>query len=93
MNTGRHDDGGIPRLHQRLVMPPGAASREENWRGANVAKGEKLRRNDLQRRAGARGLKLRSTDYGYALIDAGRRSIDDRNDMTLDEIESVLDRG
>ena len=93
MNSGRHDDGGIPRMRQRRAMPPGIASREEDWRGANHAKGEKLRRNDLQRRAGARGLELRYTDYGYSLIDAGRHRIEDRSDMTLDEIESWLNRG
>jgi len=62
-------------------------------RGANLAKVEKLRRNRLRRRAGARGLELRHSDYGYSLIDAGRNRIEDRSDMTLDEIESWLERG
>ena len=62
----------------------------EDYRGANDAKAEKLRRNTLQRRATSLGLELRHSEYGYALIDSARRRIDDRGDMTLDEIESKL---
>jgi len=83
----------MPRRHERLVVPPGSPSTEEDYRGANEAKVEKLRRNNLQRRAGALGLELRHSAYGYALIDSARQRIEDRNDMTLDEIESWLQRG
>jgi hypothetical protein len=76
----------------RVVAPPGGASNEEDWRGAEVAKDEKLRRNRLGRRAGARGFELRHSAYGYSLIDAKRNRIDDRDDLTLDEIESLLER-
>lgn len=93
MNSGRREDGGIPRSHQRLVVPPGSARSEETWAGANKAKGEKLRRNRLQRRAGARGFDLRHSAYGYALIDSSRERVQDRSDMTLDEVESFLERG
>jgi hypothetical protein len=85
-------DGGIPRRRERLSVPAGEASRQENWRGANEAKQEKLRRNHLQRRARARGLELRHSAYGYALHDPERGRIDDRNDMTLEEVESCLAR-
>jgi hypothetical protein len=91
VNSGGHHDGGIPRGHLRLVSPPGSPSTEEDLRGANEAKIEKLRRNDVQRRARARGLELRHSAYGYALIDSGRRPVDDRNDMSLDEVELLLD--
>ena len=76
----------------RLVAPPGGAPKEEDWRGAEVAKDEKLRRNRLHRRAGARGFELRHSDSGYSLIDAKRNRVEDRNDLTLDEIESLLER-
>jgi hypothetical protein len=59
-------------------------------RGANQAKADKLRGNELARRARARGLELRRSAYGYALIDGARRQIEGRNDMTLDEVESRL---
>jgi hypothetical protein len=93
VSTGRREDGGIPRSHQRLVVPPGGASGDEHWGGANDAKAEKLRRNKLQRRARSRGLELRHSAYGYALLDAGRKRAEDRSDMTLDEIESWLESG
>jgi hypothetical protein len=85
-------DGGIPRGHQRLVAPPGGRPAEENWSGANEAMTEKLRRNDLQRRVRSRGFQLRHSEYGYALIDTGRKQVDDRNDMSLDEVEQWLDQ-
>ena len=85
-------EGGIPRIHRRLAVPPGGASGEESWGGANAAKVEKLRRNDLQRRAGARGLKLRHSAYGYGLIDGAHEHVQGRHDMTLDEVESWLER-
>jgi hypothetical protein len=75
-----------------LSVPTGEASRVESWRGANEAKQERLRRNHLQRRARTRGLELRHSAYGYALLDEARGRIDDRNDMTLEEVESCLAR-
>jgi hypothetical protein len=89
--AGRYE-GGIPRGHQRLVAPPGGRPTEEAWDGANEAKMEKLSRSSLQRRARARGLELRHSDYGYALIDGTRKLVDDRNNMSLDEVESWLDQ-
>jgi hypothetical protein len=94
VNPGRREnDGGVPRSHERLVAPPGSPTTAEDYRGANDAKAEKLRRNTLQRRASALGLELRHSEYGYALIDSTRRRVEDRGDMTLDEIESRLLRG
>ena len=93
MTAGWREGGGMPRRHQRLVVPPGSPSAEEDFRGANEAKVEKLRRNNLQRRAAARGLELRHSAYGYALIDAGRQHVEDRSDMTLDDVQSWLERG
>lgn len=93
MSPGRREDGGLPRVHQRLgAPPPGSPPTEEDWRGANEAKLEKLRRNEVVRRARTRGLELRHSDYGYALIDPARKRIEDRSDMTLDEVESWLDK-
>ncbi len=92
MSPAGGDTGGIPRGRPRAAMPPRSPSADENWSGANEAKADKLRRNDLQRRARARGLELRHTVYGYALIDGARKRVDDRNDMTLDDVESRLER-
>jgi hypothetical protein len=85
-------EGGIPRRRERLSRPPGTASREESWAGANEAKREKLLRNTLQRRARAQGFELRHSDNGYALLDRARKQVDDRGDMTLKEVESCLKR-
>ena len=52
---------------------------------------DKLRRNGLKRKARSRGLELRHSSYGYALIDAERNRVDDRNDLTLDEVAARLD--
>ncbi|MGZ4332823.1 MAG: hypothetical protein ACXVRK_04815 [Gaiellaceae bacterium] len=87
MSTGPRDDGGVPRIRRALV-----AVREEDWHGANEAKTDKLRHRSLQRRARARGIELRHSAYGYALIDAANKRIDERSDLTLDEIESWLAR-
>lgn len=92
MSFARRSDDGVPRGQERLVASPGERSAAESWRGANEAKREKLQRSRLQRRARARGLELRRSAYGYALIDAERRRVDDRNDLSLDEIESWLDQ-
>jgi hypothetical protein len=88
VNTPRAD-GGIPHIRRALPATP---HREETWPGANEDKHAKLRRNSLQRRAGARGLELRHSAYGYALIDSARKRVGDRSDMTLDEIESWLEQ-
>jgi hypothetical protein len=92
MSSGRGDEGGIPRGRRRVLLPQAGASAHEDWGGANEAKADKLRRNDLQRRARARGLELRHSAYGYALIDAARQHVEDRSDMTLDDVESWLAR-
>jgi hypothetical protein len=65
---------------------------EEDFSGANEAKMEKLQRNSLQRLARTRGLELRHSEAGYALIDTARKQVDDRNNMSLDEVESWLDQ-
>lgn len=85
MNTGPREEGGVPRIRRALAAIP-----EEDWRGANEAKADKLRHKSLQRRARGRGIELRHSAYGYALIDAARKRIDERSDMSLDEIESWL---
>jgi hypothetical protein len=38
------------------------------------------------------GFELRHSSYGYALIDSARRRLEDRSDLTLDEVESRLER-
>ncbi len=92
MSMSQSQEGGIPRRRERLSRPVGAASREESWPGANEEKQQKLQRNKLQRLAQAQGLELRHSAYGYALFDSGRKQVDDRNDMTLDEVASCLGR-
>lgn len=91
MSTARRE-GSVPRIRRAPVVGLRSAKAVETWPGANEAKLEKLRRNRLQRRAGARGLELRHSDYGYALIDSARKRVEDRSDMTLGEIESWLKR-
>ena len=89
----RRGANGIPRARaRRVAAPAGGASREEGWPGANEEKAEKLLVRSLKRRAGPQGLEIRHSDYGYALIDSGHRRIRGRNDMTLAEIEVVLDQ-
>lgn len=73
-------------------MPLGGASREERWPGANEAKAVKLGVRSLKRQAAAQGLQLRHSDSGYALIDSARKPVNDRNNMTLAEVESWLGR-
>lgn len=87
MSTGPREDGGVPRIRTALAAIP-----QEDWRGANEAKADKLRHKTLQRRARDQGIELRHSAYGYALINAEHQQIDERNDMTLDEIESWLAR-
>ncbi|HZR96478.1 MAG TPA: hypothetical protein VFA56_12340 [Gaiellaceae bacterium] len=57
---------------------------------ANTEMAEKLRLKSLRRTARTRGLELRHSAYGYALIDAGRNRVDGRNDFTLDEVAAHL---
>jgi hypothetical protein len=90
MNRDQHGgEGGIPRRQQRLATAPNAET-QADWRGANGAKTEKLRRRALGRLAHSQGLELRHSAYGYALIDSARQPIEDRHDLNLDEVESRL---
>jgi hypothetical protein len=89
VNPSHPGQGGVPRRQGRFAPAPGAET-PEDWRGANDAKAEKLRRHALQRRAHAEGLQLRHSSYGYALIDATRHPIENRHDLSLDEVESKL---
>jgi hypothetical protein len=57
---------------------------------ANKEMTEKLRRNGLRRLARSHGLELRQSSYGYSLIDSERKRVDDRNDLTLDEVARRL---
>jgi hypothetical protein len=88
----RNEDG-VPRTRTVLTPPAGGTSREERWSGANEAKAEKLNLRRLKRQAGAQGLELRHSDSGYSLIDSARKQVEDRNDMTLKQVESWLKRG
>lgn len=81
---------GVPRS-RRVLTPPGGASREETWAGANEAKAEKLGAKRLKRSAAVQGLQLRHSDSGYALIDSVRKPVNGNN-MTLAEVESWLGR-
>jgi hypothetical protein len=87
----RHD-GGVPRSTRKLSASSSGPSAEESWPGANQEKAEKLRLRGLKRRAGAQGLEVRHSDYGYALFDTTRKLVDGRNDMSLSEIDSWLKR-
>jgi hypothetical protein len=75
---------------RRVAALPGRAGEKEQWLGANEAKVEKLRARSVQRRASAGGYQLRHSDYGYALFDTARKSVNGRNDMSVKEIESWL---
>lgn len=57
---------------------------------ANLAKHEKLQRQQLERRARALGLTLRRSSHGYSLVDAERNRAGDRSDMTLRDVEKHL---
>ena len=92
MSREHHGNSGIPR-RRGAFAPPGGASKEERWPGANEQKAEKLSLRRLKREADAQGLELRHSDYGYALIDSARKQVADRNDMTLKQVESWLKRG
>lgn len=84
----------MPAERKRTIRSPHAADSwsSEDGRLANAAKQETLQRRLLERQARARGLELRHTAYGYALIDGARNRIDDRNDLTLADVESWLGR-
>jgi hypothetical protein len=92
MKPEHHGNGGIPRARRGVTVPPGGASRRERWPDANEEKAEKLLARSLKRRAGAQGLELRHSAYGYALINSARKPVNDRNNMTLAEVESWLGR-
>lgn len=84
-------NGGIPHLRRGVSMPPGSVSREERWLGANEQKAERLSLRSLKRQAGAQGLELRHSDYGYALIDSARKPVSGNN-MTLAQVKFWLGR-
>ena len=87
MSSGNRNDGGVP---VRVGAIPGTPRREETWAGANQAKDETLRLRSVRRSAGAEGMEIRHSDYGYALIGTDRKSVNGRNDMSLKEVESWL---
>ena len=93
MSPEHQGNDGIPRARRGVTVPPGGASREEYWPGANAEKAEKLLLRSLKRQAGAQGLELRHSAYGYALIDSARKRVEERNDMTLAEVKSWLGGG
>jgi hypothetical protein len=75
-----------------VSAPVGGASGEEHWLGANDEKAEKLRLRSLKRQAGSQGLQLRHSAYGYSLIDSARKPVNDRTNMSLDQVALWLDR-
>jgi hypothetical protein len=83
---------GVPHARRTVAVPPGGTRPEEDWSGANDAKADTLRVRSLRRRARAQGVEFRHSDSGYTLIDAARKPVSDRHDMTLDEVESWLGR-
>jgi hypothetical protein len=93
MSLEHRDNGGIPRTRRAVSAPPGGATREERWSGANEEKAEKLLVRSLKRQAGAQGLQLRHSDHGYALVDTAHKRVHDRSDLTLGEVETWLGRG
>jgi len=88
----RRAEDGIPRARRVVSAPPGGTSKEERWPGANEEKAEKLLVKSLKRQAGAQGLQLRHSAYGYALVDTAHKRVEDRSDLTLREVESLLER-
>jgi hypothetical protein len=87
MRSENRTDGGVPFVVGAL---PGGARAEETWDGANQAKDETLRLRSVRYRAGAEGLEIRHSDYGYAVIGTDRKAVNGRNDMSLKEVESWL---
>lgn len=92
MSPPRAHDDGVPHSRRALAAPPGG-TRQEDWSGADKAKDDKLKHRSLQRRAREQGIELRHSDSGYALIDAARKPIQDRRDLTLKEVAAWLERG
>lgn len=66
--------------------------RPEDFTGANEDRMRKLRANKLHALAKKQGLSLRHSDRGYSLFDRSRERVvvDDRANLTLDEVESYL---
>jgi hypothetical protein len=93
VSPDHRNDGGIPRTRRTISAPLGGRSKEEHWPGANDEKAEKLLVRSLKRQAGSQGLQLRHSDHGYALVDTAQKRVEDRNNMTLNEVESWLERG
>lgn len=89
MSPVPRSEDGVPRSRAVLTPPPGGASREETWPGANEAKAEKLRVRSLKRQAAAQGFRLRHSDSGYALINSAHQPVNG-NHMTLAEVTSWL---
>jgi hypothetical protein len=87
VSSDNRSDGGVP---FKIGALPGGARSEETWAGANEARDETLRLRSVRRRAGAEGLEVRHSDYGYGLIGTDRKSVNGRNDMSLKESESWL---
>lgn len=85
MSSENRSHGGL--LFKVGPLPAGARP-EETWVGANEAKDETLRLRSLRRRAGAEGIEIRHSDYGYAVIGNDHKSVNGRNDMSLKEVES-----
>jgi hypothetical protein len=67
------------------------ATDEFDAAAANSEMAHKLQRNALRRKARAQGLELRHSAYGYSLVDLARKRVDDRNDLTLEEVAAHLD--
>jgi hypothetical protein len=59
-------------------------------KAANAARNDKLRLNGLRRRARGQHFELRHSDYGYSLLDQAGKRVDGRNDLTLNEVEKLL---
>jgi hypothetical protein len=67
----------------------------EAERNAEEARLHKVRRNKLRRKALARGLVLRQTEHGYALLDIRKNHVEVDGQMVhlnLDDVEDYLAR-
>lgn len=92
VSTAQRGQGGVPRARRKVARGHGSGAAEESWAGANEAKAEKLLLRSLTRQAAVRGLKIRHSDYGYALIGTtARRPSKEGSSLTLDEVKSRLD--
>jgi hypothetical protein len=80
-------------MNHKTVHPVGRAEETFDAAAANHERADKLRRNGLRRQARAKGLELRHSDYGYSLVASGGKRVDDRNDLTLNEVETRLRSG